>query len=121
MTTCSSRAFRPRGGLGYFGYSYFVENEDKLRRYRSQPEDHQCIAPSIATTQTTAYKPLSRPLFIYAKGSSFKRTEVQSFIDYIFDNEVAIAKRARFVPLTPAQLKRASINFDLALKAANRS
>ena len=47
-----------------------------------------------------SYKPLSRPLFIYAKGSSFQRTEVQAFLDYIFDNEVAIAKRARFVQLT---------------------
>jgi phosphate transport system substrate-binding protein len=67
------------------------------------------------------YKPLSRPLFIYAKGSSFKRTEVQAFIDYIFDNEVKIANRARFVSLTKQQLKRARANFILAVKAANKT
>ena len=41
-------------------------------------------------------------------------------MDYIFDNEVAIARRARFVPLTPQQLKKARTNFHLAVKAARR-
>ena len=58
--------------------------------------------------QNSTYKPLGRPLFIYAKGSSFKRQEVQAFLDYIFDNEVAIAKRSDFISLTPKQLKRAT-------------
>ena len=79
------------------------------------------MTPSVATAQNNTYKPLARPLFIYAKGSSFKRPEVQSFLAYIFANEKAIAQRARFVPLTTAQLKRARTNFDLALKAAART
>jgi phosphate transport system substrate-binding protein len=111
-----------RGGLGYFGFSYFEENQDKLKALQVQnPKTNQCVAPSVATAQNGNYKPLSRPLFIYAKGSSFKRTEVQAFLDYIYKNEVAIAKRAAFVPLTPAQLKKARITFDLAVKAARRS
>ena len=40
-------------------------------------------------TQNNTYKPLARPLFVYAKGDAFKRKEVQAFIDYIFDNEKA--------------------------------
>ena len=79
-----------------------------------------CVAPSATTAQGGSYKPLARPLFIYAKGSSFKRPEVQAFLKYIFDNEVAIAKRAKFISLTPAQLKKARITFDLAVKAANK-
>ena len=77
--------------------------------------------PSKATVHNASYKPLSRPHFIYAKGSSFKRREVQAFIDYIFDNEVAIANRSDFISLTPRQLKRAKTNFVLAVKAANRN
>ncbi len=50
-----------------------------------------------------------------------ERTEVQAFLDYIFDHEAQIAERARFVPLTKAQLKRARTKFDLAVKAARRS
>lgn len=111
-----------RGGLGYFGFSYYEENQSRLKALQVEnPKTGQCVAPSVATAQSNAYKPLSRPLFIYAKGSSFRRPEVQSFIAYIFANEKAIATRARFVPLTAAQLKRARTNFDLALKAVNRT
>ncbi len=111
-----------RGGMGYFGFSYYEENQNRLRAVQVRnPKTDQCVTPSIATVHNNSYKPLARPLFIYAKGSSFKRTEVQAFLDYIFDNEVPIAKRAAFVPLTPVQLKRARINFTLAVKAAKKT
>ena len=110
-----------KGGLGYFGFSYYEENQDKLKALQIEnPKTGQCVTPSVKATQDGSYKPLARPLFIYAKGTAFKRREVQSFLAYIFANEKAIAQRSRFVPLTAAQLKRAKINFDLALKAANR-
>jgi phosphate transport system substrate-binding protein len=111
-----------RGGLGYFGYSYFVENQSRLNAVQvTNPKTNNCVAPSKASVHNASYKPLSRPLFIYAKGSSFKRTEVQAFLDYIFDNEVAIANRSDFISLTPKQLRRARTNFRLAVKAANRN
>jgi phosphate transport system substrate-binding protein len=111
-----------RGGMGYFGFSYFVENQSRLNAIQiTNPKTGQCVTPSIASVQGNSYKPLGRPLFIYAKGSSFKRQEVQAFIDYIFDNEVAIARRSDFISLTPKQLKRARTNFILAVKAANRT
>ena len=111
-----------RGGLAYFGYSYYVENRSRLNAVQvTNPKTNNCVAPSKATVHSASYKPLSRPLFIYAKGSSFKRREVQAFIDYIFDNEVPIANRSDFISLTPKQLKRAKTNFVLAVKAANRT
>ena len=111
-----------RGAMGYFGYSYYTENQNRLNAVQIRnPKTDQCVAPSVASVQSNTYKPLGRPLFVYAKGSSFKRNEVQAFIDYIFDNEVAIATRARFVPLTKLQLKRARTNFTLAVKAAKKT
>ena len=111
-----------KGAMGYFGFSYYEENQSRLKALQVEnPKTGQCVTPSVATAQNNTYKPLSRPLFIYAKGSSFKRPEVQAFLAYIFANEKAIATRAEFVPLTTAQLKRARINFDLAVKAANRT
>ena len=111
-----------RGGMGYFGYSYFTENQSRLNAVQIRnPKTDQCVAPGVATVHSNSYKPLSRPLFIYAKGSSFKRREVQAFLDYIFDNEVRIAQRARFVPLTKGQLKRARTNFALAVKASKKT
>jgi phosphate transport system substrate-binding protein len=110
-----------RGGMAYFGFSYYTENQSRLNAIQvTNPKTNQCVAPSRATVWNNTYKPLGRPLFIYAKGSSFKRQEVQAFLDYMFDNEVRIATRADFIPLTPKQLKRARTNFALAVKAANR-
>ncbi len=95
------------GGMGYFGYSYYVANQSRLNAVQIRnPKTDACVSPGVATVHNNTYKPLSRPLFIYAKGSSFKRKPVQAFIDYIFDNEVKIAKRAAFVSLTKQQLKK---------------
>ena len=94
--------------MGYFGYSYFVENQSRLNAVQIRnPKTGQCVAPVARHgVQNNTYKPLSRPLFIYAKGSSFKRKEVQAFLDYIFDNEVAIAN-ARRLHLADAEAAQA--------------
>ena len=110
-----------RGAMGYFGYSYYNENRNRLNAVQVRnPKTDQCVAPAVNTVHNNSYKPLSRPLFVYAKGSSFQRREVQAFIDYIFDNEVKVAQRARFVPLTKVQLKRARTNFHLAVAATKK-
>jgi phosphate transport system substrate-binding protein len=111
-----------RGGMGYFGFSYYEANQGRLNAVEVRnPKTGQCVAPSVKTAQNNSYKPLARPLFIYAKGSSFRRHEVQALLDFIFDNETAIAKRAKFVPLTKLQLKRARANFILAVKSAAKT
>lgn len=111
-----------KGGMGYFGFSYYEENPSRLNAVEiKNPKTGECVAPSAKSAQTGRYKPLARPLFIYAKASSFTRREVQAFLDYIFDNEVAIAKRANFISLTPKQLKKARSTFFYAVLAAKKS
>ena len=74
-----------------------------------------CVAPSVATAQDGTYKPLSRPLFIYVKKESLARPEVEAFVQYILDNETAIAEAAQFVPLTDEQLTKAKTDLETAL------
>jgi phosphate transport system substrate-binding protein len=106
-----------RGALGYFGFSYFDENRDKLKALQIvNPKTGRCVAPGIETTHNNTYKPLSRPLFVYAKVASFQRAEVRSFIGYIFNNQKAIAQRADFIWLTPAQARKAKNQYQRALK-----
>jgi hypothetical protein len=57
---------------------------------------------------------------MYAKKSSFKKPVVQGFIDYILKNEKAIANKAKFVPLTTAQLKNAKRQFKYAVLNAKK-
>ena len=103
-----------KGGLGYFGFSYFEENQDKLTALEIDGGDG-CVAPSVEAAQDGTYKPLSRPLFIYVKTSSLTRPEVEAFVRYILDNETAIAEAAQFVPLTDEQLTKAKTDLESAL------
>jgi phosphate transport system substrate-binding protein len=103
-----------RGGLGYFGLSYYEENKSRLKLI-SVDSGGGCIAPSVKTVQNSTYKPLARPLFVYAKRTSFQRAEVRAFIGYIFNNERAIAAKARFVALTDKQLRKAKNQYRRAL------
>jgi phosphate transport system substrate-binding protein len=102
-----------KGGLGYFGLSYYEDNRSQLKALKVDGGGG-CVAPSSETVQNGTYKPLSRPLFIYAKTASFKRPEVKEFIRFIIDHEMQIADAARFVPLTPAQLQEAKQEFQQA-------
>ena len=109
-----------RGAMGYFGYSYYEENKSKLKVLAvDQGKGAGCVTPSVATVQANKYRPLSRPLFIYAKRSSFKRPVVAGYIGYIFNNEKAIARKSGFIALTDRQLKKARYTYLQALKANN--
>ena len=107
-----------RGALGYFGFSYYEENKDKLKVLGVDAgKGAGCVTPSVATVQANKYRPLSRPLFIYAKRDSFRRPVVAGYFGYIFNNEKAIAKQSGFIALTDRQLKKARYQYKVALKA----
>jgi phosphate transport system substrate-binding protein len=106
-----------RGGLGYFGFSYFEENQDTLKALEIDGGDG-CVAPSVENAQNGTYTPLSRPLFIYAKNESFARPEVEAFVGYSLEHEAEIAEAAQYVPLTDEQLEKAQSDFDAAVGGA---
>jgi phosphate transport system substrate-binding protein len=103
-----------RGGLGYFGFSYFEENQDRVKAV-DVDGGSGCVTPSVETAQDGTYAPLSRPLFVYAKTSSLERSEVAAFLQYMIDNGAEIAQQAQFVPLTSEQLADAKSRLDAAL------
>jgi phosphate transport system substrate-binding protein len=94
-----------KGALGYFGLSYYESNEGKLKAVEIDGGDG-CVAPSVETVQDGTYKPLSRPLFTYVKKSSLEKLEVDAFLQFLLDNQEALARGALFVPLTTDQLER---------------
>ena len=92
------------GGMGYAGFSYYLENEGKLKALEVD-NGKGCVAPSVETAQDESYAPLSRPLFIYPSGQALKQPEVKAFVNYYLDNVNAVAESVGFIPLTEEQLQ----------------
>jgi phosphate transport system substrate-binding protein len=102
-----------KGGLGYFGLSYFEQNKGNLKDVQIDGGGG-CVSPSNETVQDGSYTPLSRPLFIYVKNTSLQKPEVEAFVKYLLDNEQTIAENALFVPLTDEQLQKSQSDFEAA-------
>jgi phosphate transport system substrate-binding protein len=89
-------------GMGYFGFSYYEANTDKLNLVPIDGGDG-CVTPSPETIQDGSYKPLSRPIFMYPSEKALARPEVKAFMTYVTENQAEIAEAAKFVSLTDEQ------------------
>jgi phosphate transport system substrate-binding protein len=103
-----------KGGLGYFGLSYYEQNQGTLNDVEVDGGSG-CVAPSSETVQDGSYTPLSRPLFVYVKNTSLQKPEVAAFMKYILDNQAQIAEKALFVPMTDEQAQKAESDYTAAI------
>jgi phosphate transport system substrate-binding protein len=99
------------GGLGYFGFSYYEANQDKLNLVAVDSGDG-CVAPSKETIQNGTYTPLSRPLFIYPSKDALAKPEVKAFVQYYLDNYDSLAETAQLVPMTAEQAQQSHASFQ---------
>jgi phosphate transport system substrate-binding protein len=106
------------GGLGYFGFSYYEQNQDKLNLVKVGESADKCEAPSKEAIQTGTYQPLSRPLFMYPNEKSLARPEVKAFMDYVIENYEAIAENSQIVPMTQEQADKGKQELQAAESAA---
>lgn len=91
------------GATGYFGYTYYEENTDKLKALAID-NGNGCVEPSAETAQSGEYAPLARPLFIYVNNKKYNDdAAVQEFTDFYIDNLETIAEAAKFIPLSEEQ------------------
>ena len=89
-------------GSGYFGFSYYEQNQDQLNLVSVDSGDG-CVAPSAETIQSGDYAPLSRPLFMYPKAEALQKPEVAAFMQFVVDNYSEIADAALIVPMDDTQ------------------
>ncbi|WP_282703089.1 PstS family phosphate ABC transporter substrate-binding protein [Streptomyces sp. CC219B] len=106
------------GGMGYFGFSYYEENQDKLKLLDIDGGDG-CVTPSVETTQDGTYTPLGRQLFIYPSAKSLERPEVVDFVEFYVENHKKIAEDAQYIPLNEEQEQELKAALD-KLKAASK-
>jgi phosphate transport system substrate-binding protein len=90
--------------LGYFGFAYYEQNQNKLKLVAIDDGDSSNgagpIAPSPATVMDGTYRPLSRPIFIYPKVKALDRPEVKNFIDFYLTKGVPLVREVGYIPLT---------------------
>jgi phosphate transport system substrate-binding protein len=95
------------GGMGYFGFSYYEQQQDRLNLVGVGESADNCVKPSTETIQDGSYKPLSRPLFMYPSEKALQKPEVKAFMDFVVANQQAIAEASQIVPLTEDQAAEA--------------
>lgn len=105
------------GGLGYFGFSYYEQNKDKLNLVEIDG-GKGCVAPSIETIQDGTYTPLSRPLFMYFSQKSIAEPQVAGFLKNITENFEEYSTTSNVVPMNAEQDAKSKSTVDTASSGA---
>ena len=104
-----------KGGLGYFGFSYFEENQDTLKALEID-DGYGCVAPSVETAQAGDYTPLVAPavrLRQDVRRSSAPRSRTSSAT--CSTTRRRSPRPAQFVPLNEEQLAKAEQKLEDAV------
>ena len=93
------------GSLGYFGFAYYIENQDELRAL-AVDGGSGCVEPTRETIESGKYAPMARPLFIYVKQSALQRPAVEQFVRYYLDNAPTLVPDVGYVPLSEERYQK---------------
>ena len=105
------------GGLGYFGFTYYEENQDTLKAVEIDGGSG-CVAPSAETARDGSYVPLARPLFIYVNTAKLaENPALAPFAQFYLDNIDSIAETALYIPPSEEQKAEALSTFEAATGA----
>lgn len=103
------------GAIGYFGYSFFAENEGKVKALEIENEQGECVSPSPETAQDGSYTPLGRQLYIYPSGKALQQDEVEAFLRFYIEQNDQIAERSGLIALTDEQKQEATQKLESLL------
>ncbi len=86
--------------LGYFGFAYYVENQDRLKAIPISKDGNPAVEPTMETIEDGSYKPFSREIWIYVSDVAVKRPEVAEFAKFYLDHAAQFAAEAGYIPLS---------------------
>ncbi len=102
-----------KGGLGFFGLAYYMENRDKLKLLGVYDGENAPVKPNLKTVADGSYQPLSRPLFLYVSTQAAERPEVVEFVTYFLgDTGAGLAGEVGYIPLPSATRGKVQARFD---------
>jgi phosphate transport system substrate-binding protein len=90
--------------LGFFGLGNYEGNRDILKLVAIDDENDANgkgpVLPDVHTVSDGTYQPLSRPVFIYVKKSSFeKKSGVREYVNFYLTNANKFVREAGYIPL----------------------
>lgn len=98
--------------LGYFGYAYYEENQDKLKVVAING-----VKPSPDTIGEGEYTPLARPIFIYVSHDSYKnKKQVNEFVNYYIDIARDVVPQTGYSPLSEQKYEEELSELEKAVK-----
>ncbi len=105
--------------LGYFGFSYYAQNQEALKLLGVDGGDGKCVKPSEKTVNDGTY-PLSRPLFIYVNADDAKKQPaMEAFVNFYLSEEftpVVATPEVGYVELTDQQYQGVRQRFEKRTK-----
>lgn len=95
-----------QNAIGFFGYSFYQENQDSLKPVSiTGPDSEEAVEPSFENVMDFSY-PLSRPLYIYADNAAMEDNETfHTFLEYTLKNSQSAAEEVGYVPLEDEALE----------------
>jgi phosphate transport system substrate-binding protein len=95
--------------LGWVGYAFFVENQDKVAALAVDDGESGCVEPTAASIADGSY-PLSRPLFIYVNtAKAAEKSELAAYVDfYLSDDGLTTVGETGYVELADYSETRAA-------------
>lgn len=89
--------------IGFFGYNFYMENQDSLTALAIQSEDmDEPAEPTFENVMDFTY-PLARPLYVYTDQNALaESTSAHAFMEYVIINSQEAAEAVGYVPLDDA-------------------
>ena len=99
-----------KNALGFFGFGYYVENQEKVRAVAIDDGRGEGVIPSVETSGEPEPIGLCPALFIYVNMKAAEKPEVKEFVTFSIKNASACVRGAQYFPLPP-RAYRADMEF----------
>ncbi|RHB51836.1 PstS family phosphate ABC transporter substrate-binding protein [Exiguobacterium sp. AM39-5BH] len=87
-----------KGAIGFFGYAYYIENQDTLRAMNVEG-----VEPTTDTINDLSY-PLSREIYTYVNNASLKdKPQVADYTRFMNENAAVLAEEVGYVGMEQAR------------------
>ncbi|MFD1707616.1 PstS family phosphate ABC transporter substrate-binding protein [Siminovitchia sediminis] len=97
-----------KGGIAFFGYSYYAENKDNLKIVPIVNSKGEAVTPDNDTIMNGDYEPLSRPLYFYVRNDALTdKPEVYEYVKFALENAGTLAEEVGYISLQEAEYEEA--------------